>query len=110
MKTEPCPTCKGWCCANHNEKFGPSVHYQHSGTKVHFCPECINGFVDAATPKPPERTAQQEREDVLAYIRRATSYPFPSNGKPALSLYLKLLHDLIAAGDHEGAAERETEP
>jgi len=72
--SEPCPTCKGWCCANHNEKFGPSIHYQHSGTKVHFCPDCEEGLAWTAytepAPKLPPRTAEEERADVLAYLRQ----------------------------------------
>ena len=73
-EADKCPTCKGWCCANHNAKFGPSIHYQHSGTKVHFCPDCEEGLAWTAytepAPKLPPRTAEEERADVVAYLRQ----------------------------------------
>ena len=71
--TEPCPTCKGWCCANHNEKFGPSIHYQHNGTKLHFCPDCEEGLACTAyvepAPKLPPRSPEEERAAVVAWLR-----------------------------------------
>ena len=74
MTPEPCPTCKGWCCANHNEKFGPSIHYQHNGTKLHFCPDCEEGLACTAyaepVPKLPPRSPEEERAAVVAWLYR----------------------------------------
>lgn len=49
-----------------------------------------------------------ERADVLAYIRRAITYPFPVPGVSGPEGYLTMLHDLIAAGTHEGYAKHDT--
>ena len=79
MTPEPCPTCKGWCCANHNEKFGPSIHYQHNGTKLHFCPDCEEGLAWTAytepAPKLPPRPSEEERADVVAWLRECAFDP-----------------------------------
>ena len=64
MTPEPCPTCKGWCCANHNEKFGPSIHYQHNGTKLHFCPDCEEGLAWTAYTEPAPVPPNEEHEEL----------------------------------------------
>jgi len=73
IKDALCPTCKGWCCANHNEKFGPSIHYQHTWVKVHFCPDCEEGLAWTSHTEPapgPGCTAADERADMIAFLRQ----------------------------------------
>ncbi len=63
---EPCPTCKGFCCANHNETFAPSLRYRHSGVKWHSCPDCDDGTYEICSePEPfvPQRTYEQGVEE-----------------------------------------------
>lgn len=101
--SEPCPTCKGWCCANHNEKFGPSIHYQHSGTKLHFCPDCEEGLAWTAytepAPKLPPRSPEEERADVLAYLAHAATYQNPTL---PMNRYIETLGENIEKGEHVG--------
>jgi hypothetical protein len=94
--TDKCPTCKGWCCANHNEKFGPSIHYQHSWTKVHFCPDCDSGLVwttSAKSAPKPVWTAEQERAAVVAWLREY-------EGHSSLASLFALMADTIERGEH----------
>ena len=65
----PCPTCKGYCCANHNEKFGPSIHYQHSGTKLHACPDCDDGTAKVKPPVPFSVVTQGAVPEVVALLQ-----------------------------------------
>lgn len=61
MIAEPCPTCKGYCCRD--ELYYPVVHmgavwYRHD------CDACVDGIEYV-----PPRTALDERNDVLAWLR-----------------------------------------
>ena len=53
---------------------------------------------------PPVRTAEEERADVLAFLRRAASYP---EWSLRADRYLDALHEMIEAGEHVGALKRE---
>jgi len=96
-EADKCPTCKGWCCANHNEKFGPSIHYQHGWTKVHFCSDCEEGLAWTAYTEPapkPAWTAEQERAAVVAWLLKL----FPDN--MMFSFLLNGVARRIACGEH----------
>ena len=52
-----------------------------------------------------ERTAEDERADVVAYLAHAREFPFThASGIPAV---LDALYDLIEQGHHEGWAKKE---
>lgn len=63
MIAEPCPTCKGFCCGDGAEA---GIRYEHlfSETMTHECAACSDG-----TSPAPRRTALDERNDVLAWLR-----------------------------------------
>ena len=110
MTPEPCPTCKGWCCANHNEKFGPSIHYQHNGTKLHFCPDCEEGLAWTAytepAPVPPNEEHEELSEARLAALLDAERENTALRQQVAELTALGVsLHKAAAAGrDNERAA------
>jgi hypothetical protein len=53
----------------------------------------------------PVRTADDERADVLAFLRYATKFPFSGDMNPADAI--GVLHDLITRGEHAGWARKE---
>lgn len=59
---EPCPVCKGKCCRN--QDLGYRVEHMGAECYEHVCDYCWEGdkFV-------PARTAEDERADVLAWLR-----------------------------------------
>lgn len=108
MTPTPCPACKGKCC---RDEFGYRIGHMAAEFYDHVCEACWDGDYEARSePEPapkPVRTAEDERADVLAYIRRAIAYPFPVPGSEGPAGYLSMLHDLIAAGTHEGWAKND---
>lgn len=99
--SELCPECKGKCC---RDEFGYRIEHMAAEFYDHVCEACYDG--DKYSPP---RSPADERADVLAYIRRAIAYPFPVPGSEGPAGYLSMLHDLIAAGTHEGWAKKEKE-
>jgi len=96
--TEKCPTCKGKCCGYDAD----NLHeYGHTGLPFHICPDCDDGTVPEPSPRP-VRTAEDERADVLAYLRRAMGFPNPTL---PLDRYLALLVESIEDGEHEGVGK-----
>lgn len=98
MTNTPCPECKGRCCRDH---YGYTRTHMGAEFYTHECEACMDGTEYTAP-----RTAADERADVLAYIERAIAYPFPVENIASPAGYLTMLHDLIAAGTHEGHAAR----
>jgi len=109
--TTPCPTCKGFCCANHNETFAPSLRYRHSGMKWHSCPDCYDGIHEICPdPEPatePVRTAEEERADALAWLWDVgTSPAMSADEMVTLHWVARALH----GGEHVGAAAKREKP
>ena len=74
-------------------------------TKV--CPTCDSGLVWTTYTEPasrPDRTAEEERADVLAYLDYAATFPFHYN-KGAAAV-IGTLRELISQGTHEGYAKK----
>lgn len=72
MTPEPCPTCKGNCCGY---TFDLRHKGGHKGNPFHYCPDCDDGTYEVCSnPEPfvPPRTAEDERGDVLAWLRANT--------------------------------------
>ena len=70
MTYEPCPTCKGTCCADKYNMRGPHVPFDdpYSDSFIywdHTCEDCRDG-----TKFVPQRTAEQEREAVVKWLRQ----------------------------------------
>jgi hypothetical protein len=75
MTTEKCPTCKGKCCADKYDVRGPHVPVDDPFDDSfiywdHACEDCVNGskFVH-------QRTAEQERAAVVAWLRECALDP-----------------------------------
>lgn len=68
---EPCPTCKGFCCCR-VENGLPIPHSVATLYIRHVCPDCDDGTYEICSePEPfvPSRTADDERADVVAWLR-----------------------------------------
>ncbi len=71
-EAEPCPTCKGRCCRD----IDLGYRTVHMGAEVyrHDCDDCWDGTYEiCGDPEPapkPVRTAEDERADVVAWLRR----------------------------------------
>ena len=61
MTPEPCPECKGRCC---RDEFGYRIEHMAAEFYEHVCDDCFNGDTYV-----PPRTAEDERADVLAWLR-----------------------------------------
>lgn len=77
--------CKGKCCRDSTHRRFPHKSAEHYW---HACAYCADGTV------PTPRTAEDERADVLAYLRYARRFPF--------TYVIDALCDLIEAGQHQG--------
>lgn len=62
MTPEPCPECQGKCCRDSD--FGGRVYHMGAECYYHWCDYCQDGDVYV-----PPRTAEDERADVLAWLR-----------------------------------------
>lgn len=72
-----CPTCKGRCCrtAGFSTVHDPPFW---SVPPTHVCPDCEDGTYEiCGDPEPftPERSFEEERDDVLAWLRSKTNDP-----------------------------------
>jgi len=61
---EPCPECKGRCCRDH---YGYRI--AHMDTDAEFCEHTCDACNDGTKYTAP-RTAEEERADVVAYLRQ----------------------------------------
>ena len=113
MIPEPCPTCNGYCCANHDEKFAPSLRYQHSGMKWHVCPDCDDGTYEVCGDPEPfirERTyedgiAEGERRATAAVVACLKGLLPKAQGTITKEL-LDTLADRIERGEHRREEEK----
>lgn len=87
MTPEPCPVCKGKCCLD--ELYYP-VGHMGAGWYRHDCSGCDDG-----TKYVPQRTAEDERADVVAWLNYARSYDAIASAR------------FIASGGHVGWAKGE---
>lgn len=95
----PCPTCKGRCCVNKHGN--PSEH--GAALALHSCPDCRDGTYEVCgDPEPfiPQRTAEDERADVLAWLRRPTD--------PVDEVLTLRWARGIERGEHVGAAKNKS--
>lgn len=89
MRPKTCPECGGYCWPNE-----------------HTCPDCSDGY--APTPKPPEpleRTAEEERTDVIAYLAHAATFQNPIL---PMNRYIETLRENIENGEHVGWSKDDT--
>jgi len=91
-----CPECSGRCCRD-------ELHYSGTHMSAEYCAHVCDYCHDGTVPEP-VRTAEDEREDVLAYLSYAREFPFHyDKTAPAI---LDVLRDLIRQGTHVGWAKR----
>lgn len=88
MTAEPCPNCKGRCC---RDEFGYRVVHMGAEHYQHDCDACEDG-----TKYVPPRTAEDERADVVAWLRE-------NPAQRALTIYESI--GCIERGEHVGAAK-----
>lgn len=62
-EAEPCPECEGKCCRDSD--FGGRVYHMGAECYYHWCDFCTDGEKYV-----PPRTAEEERADVVAWLRR----------------------------------------
>ena len=92
----PCPTCKGRCCRN----IDVGYRVVHMGAEVytHDCDDCCDGI-----KYPAQRTAEDERADVLAWLRDVgTSASLSADEMVTLHWVARALYGM----EHVGAAKR----
>lgn len=97
MKRAPeiCPVCKGRCCL---DELYYSVEHMGAGWYRHDCPGCDDG----TKPIPP-RTALDERNDVLAWLRDVgTSAAMSADEMVTLHWVARAIFGM----EHVGAAKR----
>ena len=89
--SEPCPECKGKCC---RDDLGYRVAHYGAELYAHVCEACLDGdkYVLA-------RTVDEERQDVVAWLRRATDPEYEV-------ITLRFARD-IEQGAHEGWAKKD---
>jgi len=91
MTPEPCPTCKGKCCRD--QDYGYRVEHMGAECYEHVCEACLDG--DKYVPP---RSIEDERSDVLAYLRGGMGC-----GQHAVAF----VADHIERGEHVGWAKKE---
>lgn len=97
MISEPCPECNGRCCRV--QGIGYKIKHMDAECYEHVCDYCEDG-----TEYVPQRTAADERADVLAYLAHAAAFPQP---QLPMNQYMDTLRELIECGAHVGYAQKQ---
>ena len=95
--SELCPECKGKCCRD--QDYGCRVEHMGAECYEHVCEHCFDGDLYVPVKRDLSRNAHVERQDVVAWLRRATDPEYEV-------ITLRFARD-IEQGAHEGWAKKE---
>lgn len=102
MTADPCPTCKGRCCRIDGFPVSHGNEWRIT-PRSHSCPDCDDGTYEVCSDPEPfirERTVEDERADVVAWLRRPTD--------PVDEVLTLRWAREIERGEHVGAAKNKS--